>query len=234
MKATFVKAARRPIYVFGKRVEYQGKPGSKRAGRTITKTDHSQPANEKDPILIQKGESYWWWQFAFRPKQYSRNKPRRSQLTQSEFLGWLYDMEDEIQAFNVLEKDIESYDPSDLSSTRDEWVEQINSQKEELEGKLGNMPDGLQESSVLNERIEALQTWADELEEVALDDLDVDDLKEQAEAEWDQLHPAALLEADPSLEDNKVEEVGEIFTRMKREKIDELLEELQSKTCEVG
>lgn len=46
---------------------------------------------------IKAGESYYWWKFRFGGKHYSKTPPRRSQLTQSDFLGQLYAIEDEIQ-----------------------------------------------------------------------------------------------------------------------------------------
>ena len=61
-KANFVKSARKPIYRIGKGIEYISKKG-KREGQTLSKVDRSQPANENDQILVNIGESYWWWEF---------------------------------------------------------------------------------------------------------------------------------------------------------------------------
>jgi len=39
----------------------------------------------KDNSVVKKGESYYWWKFAYGSKQYSKEAPSRSQLTQSGF-----------------------------------------------------------------------------------------------------------------------------------------------------
>jgi len=70
----------------------------------------------KDNPVCKAGESYWWWQFAYGPKQYSKEKPQPSQLTQSEFLGQMYELNDEISRLGcdsvddieTLESEVES------------------------------------------------------------------------------------------------------------------------------
>ena len=57
----------------------------------------------KDNPVAKKGEPYYWWQFAFGTKQYSKTQPARSQLTQSSFLSQLYELQDGMEErFNNL------------------------------------------------------------------------------------------------------------------------------------
>jgi hypothetical protein len=232
-RSTFVKKARKAIYTFGKRVEYPGKKGTKREGRMISKTDHTLPKDSKDPVLIERGESYYWWQFKNGPVQYSKARPKRSQLTQSEFNGWLYDFQDDtIGALSIPEgEDLKSYSSDDLSAIRDEWVQEIESQRDELQDKLSNMPESLQEGSasgqLLQERIDGLESWSSDLEGVDID-WDDEELRQEAEDEWESLHTQALKDADPDVEAGKEEWVDEKFLELKWNKIEEIISDLQS------
>lgn len=130
----------------------------------MTRLHFVKKARKKNPA-VKKGESYYWWQFRYGPKRYSKEKPRRSQLTQSDFLSQLYELEDEIA-----EAAPES--PEDLESLRDEWVQRIEDLRDECQEKLDNMPEQLQESDsgqLLQERIDALEEWSN-----AIGGIDVD------------------------------------------------------------
>lgn len=72
-KATFVEAAKKPIYKHGKRVEYVSQRG-KRAGQTLSKIDRNQPQDDNDEILINVGESYYTWCFYGGQPIYSKTK----------------------------------------------------------------------------------------------------------------------------------------------------------------
>lgn len=121
-------------------------------------------------VSVLKGDSYYWWAFRYGGKYRSKAKPRRSQLTQSEFLGQIYDIEDRIAEIS---DDIEL---SELESEAQEITEELQSLAEEQEERRENMPDGLQDAptgQLLEERADYCNEMADELE--ALDfDLDVD------------------------------------------------------------
>lgn len=175
-RAYHTNKARADIYERGKEVKRQNKKGVE-----VTVVDKTKPANSKDKVMIKKGESYWWWKFAFGSKIYSLTKPKRSQLTRSEFLAWLYDLEDEISEATVSDGD-------ELESLRDGWIDAINSMKDDLEERLSNMPEQLQEvgsGAILTERIEALESWADELEDVdcSVETVEPSDVYEENEKE---------------------------------------------------
>lgn len=60
----------------------------------------------------------------------------------------------------------------DNEDDRDSLAEEVEAYKEELEERLSNMPDQLQESSVLNERIEEMDSLASEIRELEFDEDD--------------------------------------------------------------
>lgn len=118
----------------------------------------------KDNAVCKKGESYYWWQFAFSSKSLSKTMPRRSQLTQSSFLSQLYDLEDDF-----------SFDRGELEGSRDDLVSTLVDMRDECQDSLDNMPEHLQDTSdsgcTLTERIENLDEWISNLEGV---DCDID------------------------------------------------------------
>lgn len=116
---------------------------------------------------IKKGESYYWWGMMVGGrgvKRYSKTQPRRSQLTNSEFLGGLYDLEDRISALNA------------EASMEDEVTDIANdfrSLGEEQADKLSNMPDSLQQGptgELLQQRADRCEEIAGELEQIDFSD----------------------------------------------------------------
>lgn len=219
MKYYVTKKARTDIYVQGKSVKKIHENG-KHKGQEYIAVDKTQPANKQDRILIKKGEAYYWWQFAFGPKIYSTTPPRRSQLTKSEFLAWLYDMEDE-----TIGKATAS-SQSDLETLVDEWKDEIEEQRDELQDRLDNMPEQLQDSSPNQERIECLDDWVSELEGVDLT-VDEDECKSNAEEEWEANHTAALKEEDPDADQGKDAWIETRTQELIQEAVDDILSELQ-------
>lgn len=111
---------------------------------------------------IKKGESYYWWAFMVGgrggPKHYSKTQPKASQLTQSEFLGAMSDIEDEIGALSA---------DDSLESSVTEIAERIRELGSEQEGKKDNLPEGLQDGptgELLQQRSDRCGEIADELE----------------------------------------------------------------------
>ena len=153
----------------------------------------------KDNPAVKRGESYYWWAFAFGPKRYSRTAPRRSQLTQSSFLSQLYDLEDGLHkrfsgielATDALQDEISNL-TSDLESLRDE-----------CQDSLDNMPEHLQDTSdsgiLLTERVEGLDEWISELESIDADGLNDDELDETMKEELLQDIVNDIENANPGL-----------------------------------
>src|SRR6266480_3085150 len=136
---------------------------------------------------IKKGDSYYWWKFRFGGKLYSKTQPKPQQLTQSEFMGAVYDFDDQLAGL-VADDSIESQ----VGSIADD----MESLADEQEDKRSNMPDQLQDSevgSMLEERGEAMREWAEELRGLDFDfEQDKDDFTDEA---CDELYGCALREA---------------------------------------
>lgn len=129
---------------------------------------------------IKKGDSYYWWQFAFGRKQCSKEHPRRSQyMTQSQHLGAIYDVEDQIEAMTT--KDI-------VDGCLDDVISQIEEIKENCESNLDNIPEQLKYASAgetLQQYIDGCESWISDLEGVDFSSLD-NDFQADAENEVDE------------------------------------------------
>ncbi len=92
----------------------------------------------------------------------SATYPKPQQLTSSDFLIQVYDLQDRLDALAADEN---------LESERDSIAEDIRALGEEQQEKLDNMPEGLQQGStgeMLQERIDGCEAWADEIESVEI------------------------------------------------------------------
>lgn len=116
---------------------------------------------------VKKGDSYYWWAFMVGgrggPKRYSKTPPKASQLTQSEFLGTLGDIADEIGAL-----------PADdsLEQSVADIAQRVRELGEETSSKKDNLPDSLQNGAPgeqLQERADKCESIADELENITFD-----------------------------------------------------------------
>lgn len=121
---------------------------------------HFVKSARKDNPVASKGESYYWWKFRYGPKHYSKNRPRRSQLTQSAFLATVYDIQDStIELSDTVEG---------LHTETEDLISQLEDLRDECESSLQEMPEHLQESStsgeILQERIDALDEAISTLE----------------------------------------------------------------------
>jgi hypothetical protein len=211
-RANFVKKAQKDIFVNGKRVEYVSVKG-KREGQTLSKTDKTIPRDDNDTVLIAKGESYYWWQFKNSPKQYSKNPPRASQLTQSAYLSTLYGIDEQIEDFST-----------DTAEELKDFVEDIKTQLEELrdttQESFDNIPENLQYSpnaELLQERIDSLES--------AIDELDSMDLEYE---EKDEEELQELVAEDKGIDTEEENWKDEITT----EEIDDKRQELESEWVE--
>lgn len=105
---------------------------------------------------IERGSSYWWWKFPYRPKMKSLTYPKPAQLTTSSFLQTLYAIEEAVATTDFVDwEDVQNI------------IDQIEDLRQECEDSLDNMPDHLRDTSesgeMLQERIDSLEGWANEL-----------------------------------------------------------------------
>lgn len=119
---------------------------------TVQKARKDQPEHG-----ISKGDTYYWWKFRNSGKQVSKQYPTKSQLTQSDFLQSVYELENSIGCFTwaSVEEEVE------------DLIEELSELVETCRESLENMPEHLQESSptgeILQERIDNLEMWVDGL-----------------------------------------------------------------------
>lgn len=131
-------------------------------------------ARKENPVA-KKGESYYWWQFAFQPKMYSKTPPTRSQTVRSPFYQQLYALEDSVGSY------------IDPDSVQNDFIPELEQLRDEQEEARENMPEGLQESAtgeLLQERFDGLDNWITEIES-ELDNYPNGDLtEEEREDAW--------------------------------------------------
>lgn len=189
------------------------------------RVDRSQPRDETDTIFVKKGETYWQWgmmQGGRGVQHYSKTPPRRSQLTNSDFLGQIYDLEDTLDFSQAAS-------PEDLEGIRDEIVQQLRDLGGEQIGKYDNMPDGLQQGDtgqLLEARAEACEAIADEFDQIDLDDyeeLDASELKEINDRIGEEL---GIEDSD---EIERTSEYTFACDEAEKEKLDEWLQEKVTK-----
>lgn len=220
-RATFVKSAQKDIYEKGASVNYESKKG-KRAGQTLNKIDRTVPNPKGDTILIAKGEPYYWWAFQYGGKHFSKIAPKPSQLTQSNYLGQLYTIQESID-------EISAEGVEDLEGALDAIKSDLESLKEETEGSLENMPESLQSSptgELLQERIDALDNAISELEGIDLDyeEPDTDEIKQEILDETDDEEEQTDEMVETMIEERKEEKL--------REWLDEKIDEIQGVSLE--
>lgn len=153
----------------------------------MTRVNFVKKARKDNPV-VKKGESYYWWKFPFGGKHYSATHPKRSQLTQSDFLAQVYDIEDEMNGNSNIEQFM-----------IDEWISELESLRDECQDKLDNMPEQLQEGSssgqLLQERIDALDDWISSLENIDCeidDDENEEDRMEEIKGEVSDANPGVV------------------------------------------
>ncbi len=154
---------------------------------------------------IKRGDSYYWWQFAYGPKQMSLTKPRRSALTHSNYKATVWDLQDNL-SFEDIENDNSSYE-----SIKEELETSLEDLKSELEDSLSNMPEHLQDTSnsgiTLTENIEALDTAIDELSTIDIDFDGIDIPDEATDEEKNELLEDYALEKQEEIQ-NAIGELG--------------------------
>lgn len=129
----------------------------------------------KDNPAVKKGEPYYWWKFRYGGKRFSATPPRQSELTQSEFLSQLWDLQ---------ETAIEEGQCGDIADQIEEIAAQVGELAAECADRRENMPENLHSSPVaelLERRAEACEQLAQDLDSLADDVREMDDAAEAHE-----------------------------------------------------
>jgi hypothetical protein len=171
---------------------------------------------------IKKGESYYWWSFRFGGKHMSKVPPKPSQLTQSDFLSHLYDIQERIEA-------LDADDISALQSTVGEIADELRALGDECNDKRDNMPEGLQDGDVgqlLEARAEMCEQAASDLEDVDFE-VDEDGIREEVEEMADR------ADEDPNVVAKDLEdELKDLNEEEKKERIEEEIEDNKNLNAE--
>jgi len=151
----------------------------------------------KDNAVVKKGESYYWWEFRNSGKKMSATKPTRSQLTQSAFKQTYYGLQDRIEGMRKLTL-------TELENEHPAIVSEIDNLAEEAQESLENVPESMQESHMLNGRIESLEEWGSGFENV---DVEVDTKELEPGLDGEDLSQEEvnrivdeLIDSDPGIE----------------------------------
>lgn len=128
----------------------------------MPKVYYVKKARKENPVA-KVGESYYWWRFAFGAKQYSKVRPKASQLTQSGYLSQVYAIQESIGVDTFTEFD-------NISNDIETIVSQLEELNYECQDSLDNMPEHLQDTSnaglLLQERIDYIENSVNELQSI--------------------------------------------------------------------
>lgn len=168
-------------------------------------------------ILVQKGESYYWWKFRYGGKHISMDPPKPWQLTQSEFLQAVYLAQDQID-------NLDPENMEDLDATVDAIKEGLEALRDETQERSDNLScyGGLSEGPVavlLEERIRALEYAINQLE-IDFDNIDADAAEGDFKDDW--------MDDDPPTD----EDLKEYLKEQREERLVKALEEIQSISIE--
>ena len=131
----------------------------------------------------------------------SKTPFKRSQLTNSDYLGELYEIEDDLNEITSVEE------ASDIA-------ERFRTLGQDQQDKLDNMPEGLQEGDtgqMIQERAEACENAADEIETLA-DSWDPDTARQEVldEADEEDLDKGQIEDRIQEKADALLEQIKEI------------------------
>lgn len=120
---------------------------------------------------IKPGDRYYTWSFRYGGtylRHVSCGHPRQSELTQSKLSGVYAAQEDGQAAIDEWDGE----EASDIAQALNDAAEAAREVATEYEDGIQNMPDSLQQGSVaeeMQEKADAINAWADELESAASD-----------------------------------------------------------------
>ena len=173
---------------------------------------HIKKARKDNPVA-KKGEEYYWWQNAFRAKQFSKTRPKPSQITGSAFLSSLYGLQEDLEAGFFTDFD-------SLQSQLDDLAQQLDDLQQECQDSLDNMPEHLQDTSdsgmLLTERIDELESAVSQMQSIEASE-EPDDWSDEIQNYGDMnKHQKAEAEEDWRIEkmDDFVQEVIDNFPQL--------------------
>ena len=145
----------------------------------MPRVHHVKKARKAHPGGIEKGDSYYWWEFRYGGTRYSKTYPRRSQLTQSKMSG-VY------AGFEGLEDAVNNQDRSEVESALEEYKSAIDEARDEYED--ADQQFGGTGSSQHAERAQAMESAYSEVEQFDLDQFEIEDEEDEygeTKIDWD-------------------------------------------------
>lgn len=137
-------------------------PAKNKQGFTVNYSLPSANSHIQDKLICKKGETYYTWHPKGQPWQYSREYPTLPPKPKSEW-------EEKFEEFQTKVSEIEfgsdddNIDDEEKDTNKSNLISEIEEYRDQLQSRLDNMPQQLQESSVLNERIEELDNLIEQL-----------------------------------------------------------------------
>lgn len=116
---------------------------------------------ELDRLICKKGETYFTWHPKGQPWRFSKERP----IFAKQKSEWEEKLEEFDNAISDLEygSDDDNIDEDEQESNKDAVRTSIEDYRDELQGRLDNMPQQLQENHILTERISELQELIDSI-----------------------------------------------------------------------
>ncbi len=132
---------------------------------------HVKKARKDNPV-VSAGEPYFWWKHAFGRKQFSRTRPRYSQLCQGKNAGFYAALE------NLEDMSAAATDADTLNAAKEECAEMLGDVRDEYQEGWDNLPENFQYGSKgeeIQEAIDAIEELISELECWEAETFDPDD-----------------------------------------------------------
>lgn len=146
-----------------------------------------------DNDAVKRGAPYYWWKLPYGEKTVSATYPSRSQLTNSDYLGCVFDLQDSLSEFTI-------DDSEDFEAMLEEISEVIGDISEQCQTNLDNMKKNLHAAP--NGRLLIARIAILDVVQAQLDGMSFDDCTGDEDAE-----PQAVLEMLKMLEVTRVGKV---------------------------
>lgn len=157
------RKARQDIWLNGRRSPSNNKQGYS-LDRSKPRTQTQYPYDHDDTLIVSAGQEYYTWHPKGRDWQYSLEKPIKQKSEWEEKLQEFRDQLSNIEFGSDDDNiDDDNIDEEEKEQSKNTFREDVEEYRDELQSRLDNMPEQLQESSVLNERIEELDSLIEEL-----------------------------------------------------------------------
>jgi len=200
------------------RYEVWMQTGNESVGEHMPRVHHVKKARKDYPEYgIKKGDSYYHWKFRYGGLHRSKTPPKASQLTQSEFLSRLYDVQDRIG-------DLSPDSAEDLETEVESIKEELQEMADECQEKRDNMPEGLQDGDVgqlLENRAEALESAIGDFDGIDFS-IDEDSIREDATED-----AKNEFEGEKTSKQELDDRIEELFQEKKEERLQEIIDEIQ-------